>query len=129
MRSGSTFEWLALPATRVLPGHGSLVLVSRRPAVSAPARWSPWLLIPYLLLADVQNTALSALLTFADRVLYPYYAEVPACRRRISALDDQSAAGVVMWVPGRSSFCCRCSSSACNCCPARVSVNRRRSGV
>ena len=42
-----------------------------------PARppWSRWLLVPYLLLADVQNTVLSALLTFSDRVLYPYYAE------------------------------------------------------
>src|SRR5262249_46653182 len=28
--------------------------------------WSPWLLLPYLILADVQNTALSALLTFSD---------------------------------------------------------------
>ena len=43
-----------------------------RPYPSQP-HWSPWLLLPYLILADVQNTVLSALLTFSDHVLYPYY--------------------------------------------------------
>ena len=47
-----------------------------RPYPSRP-RWSPWLLLPYLILADVQNTILSALLTFSDHVLYPYYLQVP----------------------------------------------------
>lgn len=51
-------------------------------------RWPIGALVPYLLLADVQNTALAALLTFADRPLYPSY-----------ALDDQITAGVLMWVP------------------------------
>jgi hypothetical protein len=32
----------------------------------------------YLLLADLQNTALSALLIFSERILYPTYAAVPA---------------------------------------------------
>jgi cytochrome c oxidase assembly factor CtaG/ferredoxin len=63
------------------------------------SRWSLWLLFPYLILADVQNTVLSALLTFSDRVLYAPYAEVPRLGG-LSALDDQSAAGVLMWVPG-----------------------------
>src|SRR5262249_35457684 len=40
-----------------------------RPYPSRPS-WSPWLLLPYLILADVQNTLLSAVLTFADRPLY-----------------------------------------------------------
>jgi putative membrane protein len=56
-------------------------------------RWPRWAMIPYLLLADVQNTALAALLVFSDRVLYPSYA------RGGSPLDDQAAAGVLMWVP------------------------------
>ena len=43
-----------------------------RPYPARP-RWSPWLLGPYLILADVQNTALSALITFSDQVLYPHY--------------------------------------------------------
>ena len=51
-------------------------------------RWPRGALVPYLLLADVQNTALAALLTFADRSLYPSY-----------ALGDQITAGVLMWVP------------------------------
>src|SRR5207248_6115949 len=47
-----------------------------RPYPSQP-RWSAWLLLPYLLLADVQNTVLAALLTFSRQVLYPFYNEVP----------------------------------------------------
>jgi cytochrome c oxidase assembly factor CtaG len=73
-----------------------------RPYPARP-RWSCWLLLPALLLADLSNTALSALLTFSGRVLYPYYAEVPRLAG-ISALDDQSAAGVLMWVPGSLAF-------------------------
>src|SRR5262245_59546725 len=65
-----------------------------RPYPSRP-RWSPWLLLPYLLLADLSNTALSAVLTFSGRVLYPYYAEVPRLAG-VSVLDDQSAAGVLV---------------------------------
>src|SRR5262245_50447304 len=60
-----------------------------RPYPSRP-RWSPWLLLPCLLLADVQNTVLSALFTFSDRPLYAYYAEVP--KPGGSVLDDQAAA-------------------------------------
>jgi cytochrome c oxidase assembly factor CtaG len=70
-----------------------------------PARpdWSAWLLLPCLLVADLSNTALAALLTFSDRVLYSYYAEVPRLGG-LSPLDDQSAAGVIMWVPGSAAF-------------------------
>jgi cytochrome c oxidase assembly factor CtaG len=73
-----------------------------RPYPARP-RWSPWLLFPVLLLADLSNTVLSALLTFSDRVLYPYYAEVPRLGG-LSAVEDQSAAGVFMWVPGSVAF-------------------------
>jgi cytochrome c oxidase assembly factor CtaG len=73
-----------------------------RPYPARP-RWSRWLLLPYLFLADVQNTVLSALLTFADRGLYPYYAQVPRLNG-LSALADQEAAGVIMWVPGSIVF-------------------------
>ena len=67
------------------------------------ARWSLWLLVPYLIAADVQNTILSALLTFSGQVLYPYYLNVPRLGG-VSALADQSAAGVLMWVPGSVAF-------------------------
>jgi cytochrome c oxidase assembly factor CtaG len=73
-----------------------------RPYPSRP-RWSAWLLLPYLILADLSNTVLSAALTFSDRVLYPHYAEVPRLGG-LSALEDQSAAGVLMWVPGSVAF-------------------------
>ena len=73
-----------------------------RPYPARP-RWSPWLLLPCLFLADLSNTALAALLTFSDRLLYPYYAEVPRLAG-LSPLEDQSAAGVLMWVPGSVAF-------------------------
>ncbi len=73
-----------------------------RPYPSHP-RWSRWLLLPYLILADVQNTVLSALLTFSNQVLYPHYLHVPRLGG-LTALEDQSAAGVLMWVPGSVLF-------------------------
>jgi len=66
-------------------------------------QWPRWAMIPYLLLADIQNTALSAFLIFYERVLYPTYATVPRLWG-ISALDDQAAAGAIMWVPGSVVF-------------------------
>jgi cytochrome c oxidase assembly factor CtaG len=66
-------------------------------------RWPRWTIIPYLLLADIQNTVLSAFLIFSERVLYPTYAAAPRLWS-ISALDDQAAAGAIMWVPGSVIF-------------------------
>jgi len=66
-------------------------------------RWPLWTMIPYLLFADIQNTALSAFLIFSERVLYPTYAIVPRLWG-ISVLDDQAAAGAIMWVPGSVIF-------------------------
>jgi cytochrome c oxidase assembly factor CtaG/polyferredoxin len=73
-----------------------------RPYPSRP-NWSPWLLLPYLLLADVQNTVLAAWLTFSSRVIYPHYANAPRIAG-VTAIDDQAAAGVIMWVPGSIAF-------------------------
>ena len=67
------------------------------------SRWPRWTMIPYLLFADIQNTALSAFLIFSERVLYPTYAAVPRLWG-ISVLDDQAAAGAIMWVPGSVIF-------------------------
>ena len=61
--------------------------------------WPEWTIIPYLLLADVQNTVLSAFLTFSDRVVYPTYNLVPQFPG-MNPLSDQHAAGAIMWVPG-----------------------------
>lgn len=64
---------------------------------------SRWLLVPYLVLADIVNTSLSAFLCFAGRLLYPSYAAV-ARPFGWSALADQSAAGAFMWVMGSIVF-------------------------
>ena len=62
-------------------------------------QWPRWALIPYLFLADLQNTALSAFLVFSERALYPTYVAAPRLFG-LSALDDQATAGAIMWVPG-----------------------------
>ncbi len=67
------------------------------------AHWPAWSIPPTLLLADLQNTAIAAILTFSERVLYPVYEQVPRLGG-LSALDDQVIAGVVMWVPGSLVF-------------------------
>jgi putative membrane protein len=72
------------------------------PWPSAPA-WSRWGMIPYLALADVQNTALCALLTFSDRVWYPTYAALPR-PFGVSPLEDQATAGAIMWILGSAAF-------------------------
>jgi cytochrome c oxidase assembly factor CtaG len=77
-----------------------------RPVILAwPARspWPRWAMIPYLFLAELQNTLLAAVLTFADRVIYPTYAALPRVGS-LSALEDQSLAGVIMWLPGSLAF-------------------------
>jgi putative membrane protein len=60
------------------------------------ALWSRWILIPYLLAADMVNTVLSALLVFSGRVFYPTYEAAPRISH-LSALSDQMAAGAGMW--------------------------------
>ena len=68
------------------------------------ARWCrAWAIVLYLILADLQNTVLCAWLVFAERLIYPSYAAVPRSGG-ISALNDQAAAGAIMWVPGSIAF-------------------------
>jgi len=67
------------------------------------ASWPRWAMIPYLLLAEFQNTTLAAILTFSDRVIYTAYEYVPR-PWGLSALEDQSIAGAIMWVPGSIAF-------------------------
>jgi putative membrane protein len=65
--------------------------------------WPRWRMPIYLLLADFVNSALSAFLVFSDRVLYRSYQAVPRLWG-ISALNDQVAAGAMMWVVGSFAF-------------------------
>jgi cytochrome c oxidase assembly factor CtaG/ferredoxin len=62
-------------------------------------RMSRWFMLPYLVAADVINTAFSAFLTFSGRVVYPSYEVVPRLFGT-TALSDQVAAGALMWVIG-----------------------------
>ena len=62
-----------------------------------------WAVVPYLLIADLQNTILSAILVFSDRVLYPSYARMPRLFG-LSAMQDQAASGAIMWVLGSMAF-------------------------
>ncbi len=66
-------------------------------------RGSRWLLLPYLLGADLVNTGLSAFLCFSGRLLYPSYGAIPRLFG-LSALNDQVAAGAFMWVMGSTVF-------------------------
>jgi cytochrome c oxidase assembly factor CtaG/polyferredoxin len=69
----------------------------------AHARWSRLAMVPYLIAADVVNTALSAFLVFSGRVLYPTYAAMPRLFG-MSAAQDQAAAGSFMWVAGSAIY-------------------------
>ena len=61
-------------------------------------RWNRWIVVPYLLLADLVNTAVAATFIFADKILYPSYAN--NAFGGINPRTDQSFAGGIMWVPG-----------------------------
>jgi len=60
-------------------------------------------MVLYLLLADLENTVLSAILAFSDRLLYPSYAGAPRLFG-LSPMEDQVAAGAFMWVAGSLAF-------------------------
>ncbi len=64
---------------------------------------SRWMLLPFLLTADIINTVLSAILSFSGRSVYTAYGQVPRFFG-MSVLDDQVAAGALMWIVGSMSF-------------------------
>jgi cytochrome c oxidase assembly factor CtaG len=64
------------------------------PSVS---RWPRWSVPLYLFSATLPCDALSAFLTFCDRVVYRPYS-LASHSFHISALEDQEWAGVLMWV-------------------------------
>jgi cytochrome c oxidase assembly factor CtaG len=67
------------------------------------AQWPRWGMVPYLMIADVQNTVLSAVLVFSDKILYQSYAAGPSLFGFTPA-EDQAAAGAIMWVVGSVVF-------------------------
>jgi cytochrome c oxidase assembly factor CtaG len=77
-----------------------------------------WIIVPYLLIGDLQNTVLSAILVFSDRVLYPSYATTPRLFG-LSALADQVASGAIMWVVGSTVFLIPAAIIAVQCLSSR----------
>jgi len=67
------------------------------PARAATPRWQ---VLPALVAADLQNTALCAIFAFSDRPIYPVYASVPRLFGT-DAVRDQALAGALMWVPSQ----------------------------
>jgi putative membrane protein len=61
------------------------------------ANWCRWSVPLYLFLATLPCDALSAFLTFCDRVVYPHYLSAEPLFN-ISALGDQECAGALMWI-------------------------------
>jgi putative membrane protein len=62
-----------------------------------------WWALPYLVMADIVNTALSAFLAFCGRPVYGYYLREPNAFH-ISPLPDQALGAVIMWVVGSLVF-------------------------
>jgi cytochrome c oxidase assembly factor CtaG len=92
-----------------------------------PARpvWPRWALIPYLVSADLINTAQSAVLSFSSHLLYPSYAHTSALLG-LSPMDDQALAGVIMWVPGSIAFLVPAIVLTIRLCEPRRRVAARR---
>jgi cytochrome c oxidase assembly factor CtaG len=67
------------------------------------SRWPRWTVPVYLILADFVNSAVSAFLVFAGRVIYAPYLTFPRLGT-LSAASDQVIAGVVMWFVGGFGF-------------------------
>jgi cytochrome c oxidase assembly factor CtaG len=67
------------------------------------ARYPGWIMILYLVSADIANTALSAFLAFCGRPVYGYYAEQPN-PFHVSLMADQVTGAVIMWVVGSLVF-------------------------
>ncbi len=86
--------------------------------------WPRWAAVPYLLIGDLQNTTLSAILVFSDRAIYSSYTTMPRLFD-FSAQQDQAAAGAIMWVVGSVAFVIPAVVIAVQCLqkgPVRVEV-------
>ena len=81
-------------------------------------QWPRWAMVPYLFVGDLQNTILSAILVFSDRVLYPSYAQIPRLFG-LSAQADQAASGAIMWVLGGFAYVFPAVIIAINCLSKR----------
>ncbi|MGH7561673.1 MAG: cytochrome c oxidase assembly protein [Gemmatimonadales bacterium] len=68
------------------------------PVPSLP-RLGPGMGMLYLFLAQIPMQILAAIITFADEVLYGWYATAPRTWG-LTPLEDQQIGGLLMWIPG-----------------------------
>ena len=68
------------------------------PGTSLP-RLTPGMAMLYLFLAQIPMQILGAIITFADELLYTWYAAAPRTWG-LSALEDQKIGGLLMWIIG-----------------------------
>jgi putative membrane protein len=66
-------------------------------------RAHPLLQTAYLFFQSLPSTILGAIIAFANDPLYPHYTTVPRVWG-IGVLEDQQAAGLIMWIPGSLVF-------------------------
>jgi len=66
-------------------------------------RSNTWMVLIYLLSADIVNTALSAFLAFCNRPVYPYYVTGPN-PFHVDPISDQVLGAITMWVLGSIVF-------------------------
>jgi putative membrane protein len=98
------YEWaVASPLPHALE-HGSLLLTACAfwAAVFSRVLGSGGAVL-YLFAAAGQSTALGALLTLAETPWYPIHATSLATWR-LTPLEDQQLAGLIMWIPGGMSY-------------------------
>lgn len=58
----------------------------------------------YMAALGIPMSIVSAIITFAEQVMYPWYDAAPRVFAGLSAVDDQQLGGVIMWVPGMIVF-------------------------
>jgi putative membrane protein len=58
----------------------------------------------YMAALGIPMSIVSAIITFAEQAMYPWYEAAPRVFESLSAVDDQQLGGVIMWVPGMLVF-------------------------
>ena len=58
----------------------------------------------YLFAIGIPMSIVSAIITLAERAMYPWYEAAPRVFANLSATDDQQLGGLIMWVPGMIVF-------------------------
>jgi cytochrome c oxidase assembly factor CtaG len=96
---GAALEHATIHALEHLTFFGSSLIFwwpIVRPAPRLQPRLHPGFEILYLLAATAQNTALGALLSLQERIVYQHYARATP----EVAVNDQTLAGGIMWING-----------------------------